>query len=650
MAARRRAPYRILLPLANPRTARDLVRIGSGVSGGRPTEITALGIVEVPEGVSLSEGATQARTARRLLQRVLDFGDEEGVEIRTMVRIGRRASDGVIEAVGEEGTDLVIFGWGGPPSAAAAARAEAERGAAKAAPVFSPTIDAVVRESPCDIAVVKQRGVEQVRSILVPVRGGPHAELAMRLARDLGKRFGASVAVLHVVPKGIGARAVQREEEALERFVAEHGGGRKVRGILREATSVRTAIIREAAQHDLVVMGASAQPANAAPDGRYLFGTVADAVASRAKPTVIVVKTKQKLGLATFDELRSAEGTLAAADAFVEHSRSLPTVVDRWFAENTFHASEFREISRLVELKEKQGLTVSVGLPALNEEKTIGLVIKRIKTALMDRVPLIDQVVVIDSDSEDRTVDIAQELGVPVYRHSKILTEVGTHAGKGEALWKSLHVLDGDIVAWIDTDISNIQPRFVFGLLGPLLREPRIQYVKGFYQRPIRQGDKLLSEGGGRVTELMARPLINLFFPELSGIIQPLSGEYAGRRALLESVPFYTGYSVEIGLLIDILEAVGLSAIGQVDLERRIHRNQPLGNLSQMAYVILQGAIRKLEDRHRIELLTEVGRGMKQIIQDREHFSLEVREIGDELRPPMKSIPAYQERRRSLKR
>jgi glucosyl-3-phosphoglycerate synthase len=443
---------------------------------------------------------------------------------------------------------------------------------------------------------------------------------------------------------------VQREEEALERFLAEHGGGRRVRGILREATSVRTAIIREAAQHDLVVMGASAQPANAAPDGRYLFGTVADAVASRAKPTVIVVKTKQKLGLATFDELRSAEGTLAAADAFVEHSRSLPTVVDRWFAENTFHASEFREISRLVELKEKQGLTVSVGLPALNEEKTIGLVIKRIKTALMDRVPLIDQVVVIDSDSEDRTVDIAQELGVPVYRHSKILTEVGTHAGKGEALWKSLHVLDGDIVAWIDTDISNIQPRFVFGLLGPLLREPRIQYVKGFYQRPIRQGDKLLSEGGGRVTELMARPLINLFFPELSGIIQPLSGEYAGRRALLESVPFYTGYSVEIGLLIDILEAVGLSAIGQVDLERRIHRNQPLGNLSQMAYVILQGAIRKLEDRHRIELLTEVGRGMKQIIQDREHFSLEVREIGDELRPPMKSIPAYQERRRSLKR
>jgi nucleotide-binding universal stress UspA family protein len=647
MPARRRAPYRILLPLANPRTARDLVRIGSGVSDRRPTEITALGIVEVPEGVSLSEGATQARTSRRLLQRVLDFGDEEGVEIRTMVRIGRRAADGVIEAVGEEGTDLVIFGWGGPPTAAAAARAEAERGTdPRKAAVFSPTIDAVVRESPCDIAVVKQRGVEQVRSILVPVRGGPHAELAMRLARDLGKRFGAQVNVLHIVPKGVGQRAAQREQEALDRFVGEHGGTRRVHGILREATSVRTAIIKEAASHDLVVMGASAQPSNAAPDGRFLFGSVADMVASKARPTVIVVKTKQKLGMATFDELRSAEGTLAAADAYVEHSRSLPTIVDRWFAENTFHASEFRDIARMIELKAKQGLTVSVALPALNEEKTIGLVIRRIRNALVDRIPLIDQLVVIDSDSQDRTVEIASELGVPVFRHSSILPELGSHVGKGEALWKSLHVLDGDIVAWIDTDISNIQPRFVYGLIGPLLREPRIQYVKGFYQRPIRQGDKLLSEGGGRVTELMARPLINLFFPELSGIIQPLSGEYAGRRSLLEAVPFYTGYSVEIGLLIDILDAVGLSAIGQVDLERRIHRNQPLGNLSQMSYVILQGAIRKLEERHRIELLTEVGRGMKLINQDKDRFNLEVREIGDELRPPMRTIPAYQERRR----
>jgi len=456
--------------------------------------------------------------------------------------------------------------------------------------------------------------------------------------------------VLHVVPKGIGERALIREQAALDRFVAEHRGGRKVVGILREAASVRAAILREASNHQLVVMGASANPSTMTPDGRFLFGVVAEAVASRAKPTVIVVKTKQELAVSLFDELRAAEGTLAAADAFVDDGRALPTVVDRWFAENTFHASEFREVSKLVELKEKQGVTISLGLPALNEEKTIGLVIKRVKSALMDRVPLLDQLVLIDSDSTDRTREIAAELGVPVVRHSRILPEMGSFVGKGEALWKSLHVLDGDIVAWIDTDIRNIQPRFVHGLLGPLLREPRIQYVKGFYRRPIRQGVTLFAEGGGRVTELMARPLINLFFPELSGFIQPLSGEYAGRRALLESVPFFTGYGVEIGLLIDIAETAGLSAIGQVDLERRIHRNQPLSNLSQMSFTILQAAISKLEERHRIELLTEVGRGMKVIGQEKDRFNLEVREVADAVRPPMRSVAAYQERRRSLKR
>src|SRR4029450_9966620 len=185
------------------------------------------------------------------------------------------------------------------------------------------------------IAVVKQRGLDQVSSILVPVRGGPHAELAMRLARDLGKRFGAQGVVLHVVPKGIGERALQREQAALDRFVAEHRGGRKVTGLLREAASVRAAILRESNNHQLVVMGASANPSTVTPDGRFLFGLVAEAVASRAKPTVVVVKTKQELAVATFDELRSAQGSLAAADAFVENSQSLPTVGDPSFAENT---------------------------------------------------------------------------------------------------------------------------------------------------------------------------------------------------------------------------------------------------------------------------------------------------------------------------
>jgi glucosyl-3-phosphoglycerate synthase len=631
--ARRRGPYRILMPLANPRTARDLVRIGSHLAPRRATEITALGIVEVPEGVSLAEGASRAREARRLLQRVPDFRDDDSVEVRTAVRIGRQAAEGIVEAVAETGADLVIFGWAGPP-----------RGDQRRA-VFSTTIDEVAREAPCDIAVVKQRGLGSVESILVPVRGGPNAELAITLASDLARGFEARLVVLHVVPPGGGAAALERERAALAAFVRRVTRGAKVGHLVVEAETVRGAILREAAHHQLVVVGAAAQPTGVG-SGRRLFGRLAETVAARAKATVMVVRTAQPVTPHTFHDLRADQQSLPAADEAMEiPGDGLPALVDRWFAENTFHASEFRDLRRLVELKERQSLTISVGLPTLNEEKTIGLVIRRIRDALMERVPLVDELLVIDSASTDRTVEIAGELGVPVRQHDEILPELGSYPGKGEALWKSLYELSGDLVVWVDTDIRNIQPRFVFGLLGPLLREPRIQYVKGFYHRPLKTGGRMEPDEGGRVTELTARPLINLFFPELSGVIQPLAGEYAGRRELLESVPFFTGYAVEIGLLIDVLDRVGLSGIGQVDLERRIHRNQSLSDLSRMSFVILKAAITKLEERQQIELMTEMGERMNRIRAEGERFSLEVREVGDEIRPPMSTIPAYRRRR-----
>jgi glucosyl-3-phosphoglycerate synthase len=631
----RRGPYRILMPLANPRTARDLVRIGSHLAPRRPTEITALGIVEVPEGVSLAEGASRARDARRLLQRVPDFRDDPSVEVRTAVRIGRLASEGIIEAVAETGADLVIFGWTGPP------RHEARRA------VFSTTIDEVAREAPCDIAVVKQRGLGAVESILVPVRGGPNAELAVSLATDLARGFGAQL-VLHVVPPGGGLDAIELERTALAALVKRTARGVSVRDLVVEAPTVRGAILAEAANHQLVVVGASAQPTGLG-SGRRLFGRLAETVAARAKATVMVVRTRQPVTPHTFVDLRADEASLPAADEAIEAGQSLPTIVDRWFAENTFHTSEFKNLRSLVELKERNGLTISVGLPTLNEEKTIGLVIRRIRDALMDRIPLVDELLVIDSASTDRTVEIARELGVPVRQHDEILPELGSYPGKGEALWKSLYELTGDIVVWVDTDIRNIQPRFVYGLLGPLLREPRIQYVKGFYHRPLKTGGQWQPDEGGRVTELTARPLINLFFPELSGVIQPLAGEYAGRRELLESVPFFTGYAVEFGLLVDVMDRVGLSGIGQVDLERRIHRNQSLTDLSRMSFTILRAAITKLEERQQIELLTEMGASMKQIKVEQERFTLDIRDVGDEIRPPMSSIPAYRARRSELR-
>ncbi|HUH99153.1 MAG TPA: glucosyl-3-phosphoglycerate synthase, partial [Anaerolineales bacterium] len=216
--------------------------------------------------------------------------------------------------------------------------------------------------------------------------------------------------------------------------------------------------------------------------------------------------------------------------------------------------------------------------------------------------------------------------------------------GKGEALWKSLLVTRGDIIVWVDTDIVNIHPRFVYGIIGPLLLNPQVQLVKGFYRRPLKVGDKMQAGGGGRVTELTARPLLNLFYPELSGVVQPLAGEYAGRRAALERIPFFSGYGVETGLLIDIYERYGLNAIAQVDLLERIHHNQHLEALSKMSFAIIQTIFHKLESRLGSAVLEDVNRSMKLIRYNNNGYFLEVEEIAERERPPMLEVEEYQTR------
>jgi nucleotide-binding universal stress UspA family protein len=627
-------PSRVLIPVANPMTAEELIRLGASLLDRRTGELTALGIVEVPEGMALSEGATRARHARRLLQRVLDFAPE-GTTIHPIVRIGRHAAEGIIEASAEQESDLIIFGWGGKTPA----------GKDGQSPVFSSTIDEVVRDAPCDIAVVKQRGTPQIRRILVPVRGGPHAELALRFADAIARRHDAEVAVLHLVPAGITASVRAQAEHALLAFIKQHIRGR-AEPLLREAVNVRTAILREADKADLVVMGASAGPTTG--DGEtYLFGAMPEAIATRAKPTVIVVKTKDAIGRQTFEQLAARAETLAAADRAAEEARAVPARVERWFGESNFHHGEFGDLERLAHLKQKQGLTVSLVLPTLNEEETIGPIVRRAIREMVERVPLLDEILVIDSVSSDQTREIATAEGARVVQHPDVLKRYGSFAGKGEALWKSLFETSGDIIVWADTDVRNWHSRMVYGTLGPLLHESRLQYVKGYYQRPIVEAGVLKEGGGGRVTELVARPLINLFFPELSGLIQPLAGEYAGRRTFLESIPFFTGYAVEIGHLIDAAERVGIEGLGQVDLERRVHRNQELEGLSRMSFVILQAVMKRLEERRKVRLFAELGSTMKLPRSGRGRLSLEVMELADQERPPMIRIPEYLERRQA---
>jgi len=317
---------------------------------------------------------------------------------------------------------------------------------------------------------------------------------------------------------------------------------------------------------------------------------------------------------------------------------------DQWLAERTFHHSNFWDIKWLVEEKERQNLTISLCLPTLNEEKTIGQEIVILKAELFDRYPLLDEIAVVDSGSTDKTCEIAASFGADVYAASDHLAEEGRRRGKGENLWKALYLLKGDIVVYVDADIKNIHPRFVYGLVGPLIQDPGVHYVKAFYDRPIAFSGVLRPTGGGRVTEILIRPLFSLFYPELATILQPLSGEYAGRRSILEQIPFPVGYGVETAMLIDIYQRLGLYAFAQTDLDQRVHRNQETIALGRMAFGVLRTFLSRLTREQKLTLQCELPDVMRQF-EVGEGGYRQVEHLVEEVeRRPMIEVDAYREK------
>lgn len=300
---------------------------------------------------------------------------------------------------------------------------------------------------------------------------------------------------------------------------------------------------------------------------------------------------------------------------------------------NTFHHSRYADPRRLLELKRRSGLSISLAFPTLNEGETIGKEILVLKAELMERFPLVDEIAVIDSGSTDETRTIAGRFGARVFSSRDILKAYGSYRGKGENLWKSLFVLKGDI--------SNIGPKFVYGLVGPLLERGEIGYVKAFYERPLRSVSGITPSGEGRVTEILVRPLFSLFYPELSGLIQPLSGEYAGRRRLVERLPFSVGYGVEIGHLIDIFHQHGIDSIAQVDLDRRVHRNQPVAALSRMAFGILNTFLNRLERYGEAHVLRRLAAEHIALAARGGGFMVQATAVPANERPPMIDIPEY---------
>ena len=285
------------------------------------------------------------------------------------------------------------------------------------------------------------------------------------------------------------------------------------------------------------------------------------------------------------------------------------------------------------DLRERDRPRVSVCLPARDEAATIGPIVAAVRRDLVEGSKIVDEIVVIDDGSTDGTARVAASEGANVFSESAILPELPQGSGKGNALWKSLYVCRGDVVCWLDADLRRFDSDFVTRLIRPFFDDPAVVFTKAYYRRPL--GDE--AEGGGRVTELLARPLLNHWFPALVDIVQPLGGEYAGRREVLETLPFVEGWGVELGLLVDLAQRYGADAITQVDLGVREHRNRPLSELGPQALAIFIAALR----RAGVEDVAPLAARLVRFDQDHERVSVpvEVRE-----RPPMRSIPAYRTR------
>jgi glucosyl-3-phosphoglycerate synthase len=316
--------------------------------------------------------------------------------------------------------------------------------------------------------------------------------------------------------------------------------------------------------------------------------------------------------------------------------------VENWLRRRSWSAAD-RPLSELLAAKQATGTTVSVVLPALDEEETVGEIVTAIRRDLVDAVPLVDDLVVVDSGSVDRTAAEATAAGARVVHRDEILPRLPAEPGKGEVLWRSLLVTSGDVVCFVDSDLRAFDSTFVSGIVGPLLTDPAIAFVKAMYDRPFDTETGSIPAGGGRVTELVARPLLNLHWPLLAGFVQPLGGEYAARRSLLERLPFPTGYGVELGLLVDALELAGLDALAQVDVGVRHHRHQDAQALGRMAATIYRTALDrlKLPDELIYPRLTQFTRTAA-------GFTPSTSEVSTLERPPVVTVPEYRARQREV--
>ncbi|HEY8492197.1 MAG TPA: universal stress protein [Dehalococcoidia bacterium] len=610
-------PYKVLVPITDAADGVQMLGLAAAILGGREGVIAAVGIIEVPPGKSFSNAANDALKLRRLLRRLTQQVETARAEMVHRVRIARTAEQALRELAEEERASLLLLPWREPWG--------------RTDTVLRDGIEALVDHPPCDLALVKLGAAEPVQSILLAARGGPQAELGLDLGLSLTQTHGASLTLMHIDVAGTPLAEAEQEHRLFQALLARCQDSVRTRCVSTTADpdNIGGVIAREAEKHQLIILGAAVQGRK----GATSFGAIPESVALQTGASVLIVKSRQPVDPGIF------RPTPPPVDV----------LVDRWFAENTFHCREFTDLDELLEAKARQGVRVSCALMAQGGAETLPAIIRALRSELVERHPLLDEVVLFDPAGRPDLVDLAQELGIPAYSVASILPEYSTQqdARPGEALWKSLHVLEGDLVVWLDTDIRNPHPKLVYGLLGPLLREERIQFVSGFYERPASTQDVAFEDPTVQVAELAARPLLNLFFPDLSGLVAPLSREFAGRRSALEQVPVYSGFGVEMGLLIELYQRFGLSAIAQCELEERVGREFSLAYVSRRAFAVIQAALQKVDGQAGPGLRRRLSSGMKFIHQEGDRYFLEVVNTGERELPPLISLPAYTARRPS---
>ena len=280
----------------------------------------------------------------------------------------------------------------------------------------------------------------------------------------------------------------------------------------------------------------------------------------------------------------------------------MPVDAAEWFKHRSYDYRQFSDLEALAYRKRELGLTVSAVLPCRNVADTVGGIVDVIHgvNERSGESALVDQILAVDADSTDGTAEVAAARGAEVYSENELMNNLGGAHGKGDAMWRSLSVAHGELVMYIDADTRDFKPQLVYGILGPILEVTEVRFVKAAYRRPFKSHETVEQDGGGRVTELTTKPLLNLFFPELTGFVQPLAGEFVADKELFCSIPFLTGYAVEIGIMIDVLKKIGLAAMAQVDLGTRQNRHQPLRDLSRMSYSVLRAVARRLRQEGRL--------------------------------------------------